>query len=50
MGAADGIFSAGKGFVSGVKSVGQGFGGAIRGKKPSQFQRKNNHKDGNNRK
>jgi hypothetical protein len=40
MGTADGILSAGKGIFSGFKSVGQGVGGAIRGKKPSQFQRK----------
>lgn len=50
MGAADGIFSAGKGLVSGVKNVGKGFGGAFRGKKPSQFQRKQNKQEGNNRK
>lgn len=40
MGTADGLLSVGKGIFSGVKSVGRGVGGAIRGKKPSQFDRK----------
>ena len=40
MGTADGLLSAGKGIFSGFKSVGHGIGGAIRGKKPAQFDRK----------
>ena len=40
MGTADGLLSVGKGIFSGVKNVGRGVGGAIRGKKPSQFDRK----------
>jgi hypothetical protein len=40
MGTADGLLTAGKGIFSGFKSVGVGIGGAIRGKKPSHFDRK----------
>ena len=33
MGTADGLLSAGKGFVSGFKSVGRGIGSAVTGKR-----------------
>jgi len=45
VGTADGLLSAGKGIFSGFKNIGQGIGGAITGKKPSHFQRKNQDND-----
>jgi len=47
MGAADGLLTAGKGIFSGFRNVGDGIGGAIRGRKPSRFERKNQDKRNN---
>jgi hypothetical protein len=48
MGAAGGILSAGRGIFSGVKNVGQGIGGAVRGKKTSRYERNRQDNNGNN--
>jgi hypothetical protein len=47
MGTADGLLTAGKGIFSGFRNVGHGIGGAIRGKKPSHFDRKKQDKEKN---